>query len=201
MRKFRFLTVAAICAVLVLPAAAGAANTTVDLNVNADDVQANIDFRINPYQTPLIIGAGFLYSDDDEEYWISNVHAAVKDEVFVPALSLGAGLKAVFGNTDFGPRDFDTSALAFQFLGDYDFRKTAANFPLSIGVGFDYAPEVLSFSDTDEYQFFYAELAFHINEYAALFAGYRDLEIDYKDGGDRDELSDDAAYFGVRFTF
>jgi len=201
MRKIAHLTIAAVCCLLILPAAVDAANTSVELNVNDDEVQANIDVRTDPFQTPLIVGAGFLYSDNGKEYWISNIHAAVQDQVLVPALSLGLGLKGLFGNTDFGPRDFDTSALAFQFMGDYDFRKTAANLPLSVGAGFDYAPEVLSFGDTDEYKYFYSQLAFHINEYAAVFVGYRDLEIDYKDSGDRAELSEDAVYLGVGFTF
>lgn len=201
MGKIQLLTVAVTCALMILPAVAPAANTTLDLNVNTDDVQANVDVRIDPFRTPLIVGAGFLYSDDDEEYWISNIHAAVKDEVLLPALSLGAGLTALYGNTDFGPRDFDTSALAFRFLGDYDFRKTAANFPVSLGAGIDYAPEVLSFGDTDEYLAFHAQAAFHINEYAAVFVGYRDLEIDYEDSGVREELDDDAAFIGLRFSF
>lgn len=201
MGKFAHLIIAAIGCMLILPAAAAAANTSIDLNVNDEEVQAGIDVRTDPFQTPLVVGAGFLYSDNGEEYWLSDIHAAVKDEVLLPALSLGLGLKGLLGNTDFGPRDFDTSALAFQFLGDYDFRKTAANLPLSVSAGLDYAPEVLSFGDTDEYLYFYSHLAFHINDYAAVFVGYRDLDIDYEDGGDRDELSDDAVFLGVRFSF
>lgn len=201
MGKMQFLMIAALACLLMVPAAAIAANTAVELNVNSDQVEAGIDVRTDPFQAPLIVGAGFLYSDDGEEYWLANLHAAVKDEVLLPALSLGLGLKGLFGNTDFGPRDFDTSALAFQFLGDYDLRKTAANIPLSLSAGFDYAPEVISFGDTDEYRHFYCQLAFHINDYAAVFVGYRDLNIDYKDGGERAELSDDAGYLGVRFSF
>jgi hypothetical protein len=188
--------------VLLMAGPVTAADTSFQLNVNSDEVEGRIDVKLNPYQTPMSFGGGFLYSDDDEEYWLANINLAVKDEVFTPPLSLGAGFKGVFGQTDFGPFDRDTSALAFQFLGEFDFRKTTStNVPISIVAEIAYAPDILSFSDTDKYFDFYTAGYFHINYFAAVFVGYRDLEIDYKAGGRKDTLSDDAFFLGVKLSF
>jgi hypothetical protein len=188
--------------IMLMPGRLTAADTSFQINVNSDDVEGRIDVKLNPFQTPLSFGGGFLYSDDNEEYWLANVNLAVKDEVFTPPLSLGAGFKGIFGRTDFGPFDRDTFAVAFQFLGEFDFRKTnAANVPVSIIAELAYAPDVLSFDDTEKYFDFYTAGFFHINYFAAVFVGYRDIEIDYKAGGRKDTLSDDAFFLGVKLSF
>jgi hypothetical protein len=187
---------------LLIPGPTPAADTSFQLNVNSDEVEGRIDVKLNPYQTPMSFGGGFLYSDDNEEYWLANINLAVKDEVFTPPLSLGAGFKGIFGRTDFGPFDRDTAALAFQFLGEFDFRKTtSANVPISIVAEVSYAPDILSFNDTEKYFDFYTAGYFHINYFASVFVGYRDLEIDYKAGGRKDTLSDDSFFLGVKLSF
>lgn len=194
-----------IAAVIIIMAAflstsTQAADTSFELNVGSHNVEGRIDVKINPFETPLTVGGGFIYKDDSEEYWLANANAALKDEVFTPGLSLGVGLKGVFGKTDFITGEKDTFALPFLFLGDFDFRKTSLNIPVSITANIAYAPDVLSFSDTKRYFEFYTAGYFHINYFAALFVGYRNIDIDYKSGGSN-ELSDDTFYFGVRMSF
>ena len=46
---------------LILPNLSMAADTNIELNANGDDVEGSIDVRISPYETPLIIGGGFVY--------------------------------------------------------------------------------------------------------------------------------------------
>jgi hypothetical protein len=201
MKRTIIIGLAFFLATVFISSSAAAADASFDLNINTKDVEGRIDIKVNPMETPLSIGGGFLYSDDKTEYWLANLNVAVKDEVFTPALSLGLGLKGLFGNTDFVTFDRDTAALAFQFLGDYDFRKTSVNIPISIFASVAYAPEILSFSDTDRYFDFYTGVSFHINYFAAVYAGYRDIEIKYKAGGTESKLSDDAFFIGIRISF
>lgn len=182
---------------IIAPATTLAVDASVELNVNDSDLEARLDVLINPGGAPLTVGGGFLYSDDDD-FWLSNVNFAIKDEVGAPGLNLGLGFKGVFGDTDTVADDFTTLALAFQFLAEYDFRESGANLPISITASLAWAPKVLSFSDTEDYFEFYTAVYIHINYWASILLGYRDIEIEY----DNDvEGEYDAFYFGARLTF
>lgn len=185
---------------IMAPATTLAVDASVELNVNDDDFEARLDVFVNPGGAPLTVGGGFLYSDDNDgdDIWISNVNIAIKDEVATPGLNLGLGFKGIFGETDTDVDDFTTAGLAFQFLAEYDFRESIANLPFSITASLAWAPEMLSFSDTEDYFEFYTAVYLHINYWASIFVGYRDIEIEYDDDIDADH---DAFYFGARLTF
>jgi hypothetical protein len=185
---------------MIAPSTTLAADATVELNVNDDDVEARLDVLLNPGGTPMTMGGGFLYSDDNDgaDIWLSNVNIAIKDEVGTPGLNLGLGFKGIIGETDANVDDFTTLALAFQFLAEYDFRESGANLPISIAASMAWAPEILSFSDTEEYVEFYTAVYIHLNYWASIFVGYRDIEIEYEDDVEGEH---DAFYFGARLTF
>ncbi len=184
-----------ILAVFIFPGIVVAANTSIGVSVGSSEAEGWVD---NPYNAPLILGGGFLYSDDD--YWIANAHMAVKDEVFVPGLSLGLGFRGVLGEVEIYRRDYEVGAFCLQFLGDYDFRKNATRLPISISVSISGAPEILSFRDTERYIEFNTTFNFHINNWATAFAGYRKIDIKFDEPVDRDW--DDAAIFGgIKLSF
>jgi len=191
-------------AVFLLGAAlqsSAAAETDLVLNIGDKFIEGRVDVKPNPEKYPLSVGGGFIVSEEGPDYWLGNVNFSLQDEVFVPALSLGLGLKGVFGRTDFATGDRDTFALPIEFLAGYDFRKSSVNIPVSLFASLAYAPSALSFSDTKDYLEFYTTGSFHINYYAAVYVGYRKLEIEYDAGGRRDKLSDDAWLLGVKFSF
>ena len=199
-RFFRYVVIM-FAVVAMFPYSVSAVDTSIELNVNANDVEGRVDVKLRPLEIPLSVGGGFIYSDNSTKYWLANVNAVVKDEVFTPALSLGVGLKGVFGTTDFPLESVDTTAIPFLFLADYDFRKMSLNWPISFAASLGYAPEVISFSDTKEYLEFYLSGFFHINHFAALYAGYRRIDIDYEKSAISRNLTDDAVFFGVRMSF
>jgi len=130
--NFRKIALAVILTIMILPGIAAAATTSIGVNVGSSEVEGWVDTQLDPYNTPLLLGAGFLYSDDD--YWIANGHIAVKDEVFVPGLSLGLGFKGVLGEVEILRRDYDVAAFCLMFLGEYDFRKNGTRLPIGISV-------------------------------------------------------------------
>jgi hypothetical protein len=197
MIKFIKVTAVILVTMIIAPATTLAVDASVELNVNDDDVEARLDVLVNPGGAPLTVGGGFLYAGDDD-FWLSNVNIAIKDEVGAPGLNLGLGFKGIFGETDAKPDDFTTLALAFQFLAEYDFRESGANLPISITASLAWAPEILSFSDTEDYFEFYTAVYIHINYWASIFVGYRDIEIEYDDDI---EAEYDAFFFGARLTF
>jgi hypothetical protein len=200
MIKFNRLAVAVFLIAIMTPGAIQAADASVELNVNDSDFEARLDVLAKPIETPLSVGGGFLYSDDDD-FWLTNINVSIKDEVFTPGLNLGLGFKGVFGESDILDEDLTTSALAFQFLFEYDFRETNANLPVSITANLGWAPDIISFSDTEEYFEFYTAVYLHINYWASIFIGYRNIDIEYEKRSRDFEGEYDAFYFGARLTF
>ena len=175
----------------------GAGEIDIDLGVNTRDIDAKAVYRFDPTPVPLALGGGILYSDK-EDYWITHLRFGVQDAVLTPGLDLGLGLKGVYGEVDIAGNDYEMLGLAFQFLAGFDFRKIS-KVPVSITADIAYAPKILSGQDMDTYLEFYTAGFFHINEWAAVFVGFRDLSIDFADSGI--DLDDDAFYFGARLTF
>ena len=200
MFKFYRLAAAAFLIALMTPGVIQAADASIEVNVNDSDFEARLDVLVNPLETPLSVGAGFLYSDDDN-FWLTNLNISIKDEVFTPGLNLGLGFKGVFGESDILLDDLTTLAVPFQFLFEFDFRESGANLPISITANLAWAPEILSFSDTEQYFEFYTAVYFHINYWAALFVGYRNIDIDYKKSSIEYRGEYDAFYFGARLSF
>ncbi len=197
MIKFIKITAVILVTMIIAPATTLAADASLELIVNDSDIEARLDVLLNTGGAPLTLGAGFLYSDDDD-FWLTNLNVSIKDEVFTPGLNLGLGFKGVFGETDAKPDDFTTLALPFQFLVEYDFRESGANLPISITASLAWAPEILSFSDTEDYFEFYTAVYIHVNYWAAIVVGYRNIEIEYDDDVEGEH---DAFYFGARLTF
>ena len=196
--NFRKIALAVILTIMILPGIAAAANTSIGVNVGSSEVEGWVDTQLDPYKTPLLLGVGFLYSDDD--YWIANGHIAVKDEVFIPGLSLGLGFKGVVGEVEVLRRDYDVAAFCLMFLGEYDFRKNGTRLPIGISVSIAGAPEILSARDTEQYIEFSSTFNFYINNWATAFAGYRKIDIEFDKPIVRD-WDDDAFFGGIRISF
>jgi len=196
--NIRKIALAVILTIFIFPGVVVAANTSIGVNVDSSEVEGWMDTQLNPYNTPLVLGAGFLYSDDD--YWIANGHMAVKDEVFVPGLSLGLGFRGVLGEVEILRRDYEIGAFCLQFLGEYDFRKNATRLPIGISASIAGAPEILSFRDTERYVEFATTFNFYINNWATAFAGYRKIDIEFDRPVDRD-WDDDAFFGGIKLSF
>ena len=141
MFKFYRLAAAAFLIALMTPGVIQAADASIEVNVNDSDFEARLDVLVNPLETPLSVGAGFLYSDDDN-FWLTNLNISIKDEVFTPGLNLGLGFKGVFGESDILLDDLTTLAVPFQFLFEFDFRESGANLPISITANLAWAPEI-----------------------------------------------------------
>ena len=191
--------IAVILIFVLLPVMGQAANTDLEINVNSSDVEVDLESNFLPYETPILFGVGVISSDED--YWISNVRMAVIDEVFVPALNLGLGFKVAVGQADILGVKYDLTALCFQLLGRYDFRKrVGSKLPISVSASFSMAPGVLSFSDSERYTEFKSSISFHINKNAAVFVGYRREDARFKNAVAID-LDDDDIFFGFKLSF
>jgi hypothetical protein len=166
---------------------------------NSDDFEANIESESLVSDAVMTVGGGIAFSEND--YQMANVRFALRDEVFMPALTLGLGFKGILGTAEDDNEDYDVVSIGFMVLGEYDFRKIYYNFPLLIFSNFTGSPDPLCFGDTDSYVEFNLGVKGYIVNSAALVFGYKKLEIHFDDDPDENKLIDDAFYFGVELSF
>ena len=170
-----------------------------EMYANTGDVILGLESEESIAEALLNIGGGFIFSGED--YTIGNLYFSLKGEAFVPALTLGLGLKGVLGTAEDGNDDYDLAGMGFVVLGEYDFRKVYYNFPLVVQSDITFAPATLAFGDTDEYTEFNLRAKGYIVQSAALVLGYKKIVVDFDKGSDDYKLSDDMIYFGFEFTF
>jgi hypothetical protein len=166
---------------------------------NSDDFVANVESESLVSEAVLTLGGGVAFSEND--YRMGNIHFALKDEVFMPALALGLGFKGILGTAEVDHNDYDVIAIGFMLLGEYDFRKIYYNLPVLLYSSFTGSPSPLSFGDTDTYLEFNVGIKGYIVKNAAIVFGYKALEVRFDDAPDENKLKDDAFYFGVELSF
>ena len=199
MKNIRIIAlVVAVVITCVLPNHALGASISSEIYANADDIKLNVAYIFPAYESYPEVGFGLDYSDD---YLITNLNFALKDDVLAPGLILGLGLKAFFGEVEVGPREFDLGAVAFQVLGEYDLRGKVTNLPITMSACFCIAPESLCFRDSNRYMEFSAGLYFYIVENGAIGVGYRDFEARFDDPSGEVKGSDDSFFIGFRLRF
>ena len=195
---FRTLTFTAMV-ILLLSATSFAGSVSVEVNANTDDVAGVVEYDSQAFGAVLNLGGGLIFSDND--YTVGNLHIALKDEIFAPALTLGLGFKWLLGQAEVSDDEYDVTAIGFVLLGEYDFRKIYLNFPILIFAEVSGSPDPLSFRDTTGYMDFNTGIRAYLVRSAAIVAGYRVLKIDLEDSNTSDELNDDGWYIGLRLTF
>lgn len=170
-----------------------------EMYANSSDVILGLESEAPIEEAVLNIGGGFIFSGED--YTIGDLHFALKSEAFMPAMTLGLGLKAVLGTAEDGNDDYDLAGLGFVVLGEYDFRKVYYNFPLVVQSDIAFAPNPMTSGDTDDYTEFNLRLKGYIVQSAALIIGYKKIIVNFDKGSDDYKLSDNMIYFGFEFAF
>jgi hypothetical protein len=199
LKKQRILLIG-LTLMLGLSCHAGYARTyNFQIYANSDDFVANVESESMISEAVLNVGGGIAFSEDD--YRMGNIHFAVKDEVFIPALTLGLGFKGILGTAEVDRTDYDLMAVGFMLLGEYDFRRVYYNFPVLIYADFTGSPDPLCFGDTNSYLEFNTGVKGYIVKDAAVVLGYHYMEARFNHDPDEDKLIDDAFYFGVELSF
>jgi len=196
--RFRAVLLA-VLTIFLFSATVFAGSVSVEINANTNDVAGVVEYDSQAFGAVLNLGGGLIFSDND--YTLGNLHIALKDEIFAPALTLGLGFKGLLGQAEVSDEEYDVTAIGFVLLGEYDFRKIYLNFPILIFAEFSGSPDPLSFRDTTGYMDFNTGIRAYLVRSAAIVAGYRVLKIDLEDSNTSDELNDDGWYIGLRLTF
>lgn len=185
--------------ILFFPKISSGENISVEVNTNSSDLEAKIDYRLDFYESNIDIGAGTIYSSDD--YFFSNLNFAIKDEVFIPGLTFGLGLKGVVGEAEIKNKDFNLLAISFLAVGEYDFRNDFPGLPVVVSTSISLAPRPLCFLESERYLEFTGAVYVYLIENGAVVVGYRSISARFEKSSDEEKKSDDGLFFGIKLNF
>ena len=195
----KLIYVILVVSIVMVASPALARSIRLEMYANSDDVILGVESETPISEAIFNVGAGGIFSRED--YRIGNLHFALKDEVFVPALTLGLGLKGFLAIAEDGNDDYNTAGVGFVVLGEYDFRKVYYNFPLVVQSDITSAPNPMTSGDAENYTEFNLRLKGYVVKSAGLVVGYKSILIRFEKDSDEYKLSDDMVYFGIEFSF
>ena len=199
-KTMKLIYVLTVLSLVMAASTATARSFRFEMYANADDIVLGLESEAPVAEEAILnTGGGFIFGGED--YTIGNLHFALKSEAFIPALTLGLGLKGILGTAEDGRDDYDLAGLGFVVLGEYDFRKVYYNFPLVVLSDITFAPATLAFGDTEDYTEFNLRVKGYIVQSAALVLGYKYIVVNFDKGSDDYKLSEDMIYFGFEFLF
>lgn len=137
------------------------------------------------------VGAGILFNEEDD---LLGTLRLMSTNRISPSLRFGVGVQGYLGELD----NYDETASAVAIGGNVGL-SLAAQVPLSLVLEGWIAPNILSFGDIEKTKEWSARIEAAISRQAAVFVGYRKLEMEVEDR--RDYELDDSANIGVRLGF
>ena len=142
------------------------------------------------------LGFSFFYNEiDDVLGQISLVQNTPPSKQ--SPLTLGVGVKAYLGQIDRTNENIGGLGIGGEIR--YTFPGTM---PMAVYLNGYIAPDITSFSDTEEIREFTLGFQIEISPQTIAFVGVRNIEVDVDTaGGTEIELDDDRAHIGVRLTF
>jgi hypothetical protein len=148
-------------------------------------------------------GLSGIYTEDDEtEYKWGEVGFIVGSDAFHPGLTCEVGMKGLIGKAEEGPFSGDVGTIAFTGKIAYDFAQQMTipgSFELFLGL--DYANEILSFMDTEDYMALHFGIEIPLFEHAAVVVEFSDYDMDMSSGPGEWDLDDDRFRLGLMLRF
>ncbi len=147
-------------------------------------------------------GGSALYTDDDNtEYRWLELDFTVGSETMVPGLTAEVGIKGVFGEAEDYGFSGDVGAAAFAGRIGYVFPQRSMPVPIEVFAGLAYAPEIMSFRDTEEYLAYFIGVGVRIVQNASIILKYNAYDVDMEQGPGNWDLDDSQFRLGLVMRF
>jgi hypothetical protein len=161
-----------------------------DLRISNDSLHGN--FTLDNSRSKAKFGLGYFYKNDDYSINIVNLDLHAKGQTAL--LNMPASIGIGFETNGF---KFDSVEGGTIGLGG-NLRLNIPSIPgLSVETSLHYAPEVLSFGDTDEFRRFRAQANYRIIENADVAFGYRYIAAGIE-GIDKNVKLESGVYLGLQ---
>lgn len=175
---------------LVAPAAHAA---TLDLSLNDEAAQFLVTSPTDSWgMQDAEAGVGVLFNEDDDLVGILRLLSVNRVS---PSLRFGVGVQGYLGDLD-DPNETVSGAAIGGNVG----LSLAAQVPISLVLEGWIAPNILSFGEAEGFTDVSARIEAEVSNRAAVFVGYRQLEVDLEDTR-RDYEIFDGGILGVRVGF
>ncbi len=174
----------------------------VGLTVGEHSIDGGLQYKKHTMNGYWKAGGAALYVDKDNmEYKWLDMDFAVGSETLVPGMGIEVGFKGFFGEAEKTFVSSNVGALAFAARVSYTFYREMTFIPIEIYGGLAYAPEILSFRDTENVFTYTFGLALYIVQNAAIVAEYNAYDMDMTSGPGDWELYDNEFRFGLKLRF
>ena len=192
----------AIVLVLCMASASWANSYEADLSAGNTSIQGGLHFKRNVSNGFWKAGASGLYTDDDEtEYKWATLDFMVGSDTLRPGLSCEVGVKTILGDAEDNHYSGDVGALAFAGQVSYVFPTGNIRMPFEVFGGITYAPEIMSFRDTERYLDYFFGFGVHIVQNASVFCKFTAYDIDMEKGPGSWDLDHNAIRIGLMMHF
>lgn len=187
--KPKLFSASMLCGILLTPAAVFA--DEFDMRISDDAIHGN--FTVARDDSNAQFGLGYFYKNDDDAINILNIDLHTKGQTAIANMPTTIGLG--FQGNLFKEDKFKGSAVG---IGG----SIRVNVPEAPGLSFEtevhYAPEVLSFGDSDEFRRFRIQTNYRIIESADISIGYRYLNVGVKDF--KNHTFESGAFLGLKLA-
>ena len=166
---------------------------SVDINVNDD--AARIIFTRPFKQDTLQWDAGWLNHQDRGDVAHLGFHLKGKATIVEPEINAGLGGKFFWHSPD---RTTSDDGWSLALGGFFRFTIPQAN-RFGVGGHLYFAPDVLSFSDAEEFREVEIHVSYNVIQDADIYIAYRNIQAEYDDGS---EVTFDTGFnIGIRVRF
>jgi len=154
-----------------------------NLNAGTTSVLGGVHYKKDLQSGYMKAGLSGLYTDDDNlEYKWVQAKFAVGSETIQPGLTMEVGLDGILGDAEENGFSGDVGAIPFTGYIGYTFPRRVMPLPLEIFGGLTYAPEVLSFRDTEDYLSYRLGVGVGVMQNASVRVEYQYYDIDFEQG-------------------
>ena len=154
-----------------------------NLNAGTTSVLGGVHYKKDIQTGYMKAGISGLYTDDDDlEYKWARAKFAVGSDNIQPGLTLEVGLDGIFGDAEERGFSGDVGAIPFTGYIGYTFPKRVMPLPLEVFGGLSYAPEVLSFRDTEDFLSYRLGVGVGVMQSASVRVEYQYYDIDMEEG-------------------
>ncbi len=175
-----------------------------ELNLDAGptSVSGGVHYKRSLANGFMKAGASGLYTDnDDTEYKWAEFSFTVGSDTIQPGLSCEVGFRGILGDAEDNSHSGDIGALAFTGHAGYLFPRWMVPIPLEVFADLTYAPEPLSFRDTEDYLSMDLGIALRIIQNASVLLEYSLYEVDMESGPGDWTLDEGAIRLGILMRF
>jgi Outer membrane protein beta-barrel domain len=179
-----------------------AAGFDADLTVGSNSIDGGLHVKRDLNNGFWRAGGSALYNDDDnKEYKWVTLDFTVGSETLVPGLTCDVGVKGILGKVEYDVYSGDVGAAAFTGRVGYLLPLPKSPVPIEFFAGFAYAPEIMSFRDTEEFMSYHVGVGVRLVQNASIILKYNSYDVDFKTQSHEWDLDDSNIRLGLAVQF